>query len=255
MGRDALAVDPIWMPTIWRGRGSSLSYRVGTNSVTPTTFFFAMKREKPCIYRIASRRLHAFADGIAVALAQRWSEATTVNFDFTPRTGAEMELRKRKLSESRSAFPAPRNICKKRESNPYCDPARFPASNVHADWPTRNASVVSDIQYDGRDHTEMRFTEEEGLVLFDRSAEHHLYVPFLNMLLRRYRDKPESRASVREWVSARNSSYPLGFDSLCDYIDLDADYVRGGVTRWLNQVDRGLEGNRRHQAAANPATN
>ena len=98
--------------------------------------------------------------------------------------------------------------------------------------------MFSDLQDAGHDHSEMRFTEEEGVVLYDRSAEHHLYVPFLKMLLRRYRENPESRASVREWVGARNSSFPLGFDSLCDYIDLDADYVRDGLTRWLNKVDR-----------------
>ena len=98
--------------------------------------------------------------------------------------------------------------------------------------------MFSDLQYACHDHSELRFTEEEGLVLYDRSAEHHLYVPFLKMLLRRYREYPESRASVREWVSARNSSFPLGFDSLCDYLDLDADYVRDGLTRWLNRVDR-----------------
>jgi hypothetical protein len=149
-----------------------------------------------------------------------------------------MQIRKRKLSESRCAFPAPRNIYKKRESSSYCEPMRFPAPNFHIDSPARSASMFSDLQYAGHDHSELRFTEEEGLVLYDRSAEHHLYVPFLKMLLRRYREYPESRASVREWVGARNSSFPLGFDSLCDYIDLDADYVRDGLTRWLNSVDR-----------------
>jgi hypothetical protein len=166
-----------------------------------------------------------------------------------------MEIRKRKLSESRSAFPAPRPIYKKCESGRYGDLLRFPASNTQADWPARKEGIVSDLQYAGQDHSEVRFTEEEGLVLFDRSAEHHLHVPFLNMLLRRYREKPESRASVRAWVGARNSRYPLGFDSLCEYIDLDADYVRDGLTRWLNKVDRGLEGNRCHHAPGNPATN
>jgi hypothetical protein len=109
-----------------------------------------------------------------------------------------------------------------------------------------------DLQNGSNDHSEVRFTEEEGLVLFDRSAEHHLYVPFLNMLLRRYRDRPESRASVREWVGMRNSNFPLGFDSLCNLIDLDADYVRDGLTRWLNRVDREHEARPvAHFAAAN----
>jgi len=115
--------------------------------------------------------------------------------------------------------------------------------------------MSSELQYAAHDRSELRFTEEEGLVLFDRSAEHHLYVPFLKMLLRRYRDRPESRASVREWVGMRNSNFPLGFDSLCNYIDLDADYVRDGLTGWLNKVDGGLVGNLRHHAAGNPVTN
>src|SRR5579863_8997985 len=99
-----------------------------------------------------------------------------------------MQIRKRKLSESRCAFRAPRNIYKK--SNTYCEPVR--SSNGHADWPARSASMFSDLQYAGQDHSEVRFTDDEGLILFDRSAEHHLYVPFLNMLLRRYREYPES---------------------------------------------------------------
>lgn len=70
-----------------------------------------------------------------------------------------------------------------------------------------------------------------------------MFIPFLDMLLRQYQQRPESRATMREWVGARNSSSPLGFDSLCDYLDLDADYVRDGLTRWLNKVDRGIEAN------------
>jgi hypothetical protein len=153
-----------------------------------------------------------------------------------------MQLRNRKLSESRSAFPAPRSIYKKRESSGYGEPLRFSASNGHTDWRARNASIDSDLQYAGYDHPEVRFNEEEGLVLFDRTAEHHLFIPFLDMLLRQYQERPQSRATVREWVCARNSSFPLGFESLCDYLDLEADYVRDGLTRWLNKVDRGSLG-------------
>ena len=166
-----------------------------------------------------------------------------------------MQIRKRRLSESRSAFPAPRNFYKKRESSTYCEPMRFPASNGLADWPARGASIASDLQYAGNDQPELRFSENEGLILFDRSAEHHLFVPFLNMILRRYQQRPESRASVREWVDARNSSFPLGFDSLCDYIDLDADYFRDGLTRWMNKVDRSFGVNLCLHSPDNPVTN
>ena len=31
----------------------------------------------------------------------------------------------------------------------------------------------------------------------------------------------------------------FGFAALCEYIDLDADYVRRGLIRWMNNVDSG----------------
>ena len=75
------------------------------------------------------------------------------------------------------------------------------------------------------------------------------------MILRRYWERPESRASVREWVGARNSSFPLGFDTLCDYIDLDADCFRDGLMRWMNKVDGSLGGSLSLHTLGNPATN
>jgi len=158
------------------------------------------------------------------------------------RVGAEMQLRNRNLSESRNAFPAPR-MYKKRESNAFAEALRFPTSIDRVDIRPLDADIDSDRQEAGHDHPEVRFNDEEGLVLFDRSAEHRLYVPFLDMLLRQYQERPETRATVREWVRLRNSGSPLGFESLCDYLDLDADYFRDGLTRWLNKVDRGLDAN------------
>jgi hypothetical protein len=150
-----------------------------------------------------------------------------------------MQIRNRNRSELRNAFPAPRNIYRKRESSGLTESLLFPATNGRSD--ERGPDVIVAFRNAGLDHPEVRFNDEEGLVLFDRSAEHHLYIPFLDMLLRQYQEKPESRATVREWVSMRDSCSPLGFDSLCDYLDLDADYVRDGLTRWLNKVDRGLD--------------
>jgi hypothetical protein len=150
--------------------------------------------------------------------------------------GADMQVRNRNLSESRKAFPAP-HIYRKRESN--ADNVRFPVSIDRVDIRPLDAGIEA-----GADHPEVRFNDDEGLVLFDRTAEHHLYVPFLDMLLRQYQERPESRATVREWVCLRNSGSPLGFESLCDYLDLDADYFRDGLTRWLNKIDRGLDANR-----------
>jgi hypothetical protein len=159
-----------------------------------------------------------------------------------------MQLRNRNLSESRNAFPAPR-VYKKRESNAFAEALRFPTSMDRVDIRPLDARV-DPLQEAGYDHPEVRFNDEEGLVLFDRSAEHRLYVPFLDMLLRQYQERPESRATVREWVCLRNSGSPLGFESLCDYLDLDADYFRDGLTRWLNKVDRGLATNRDRSNAA-----
>ena len=132
---------------------------------------------------------------------------------------------------------------------------RFPASNPHFDWPVRHASIASDLQDAGDDRCEVKFSEEDGLVLFDRAAEHRLFVPFLTMLLRRFRQRPESRAAVRQWVGARDSSSQLGFDYLCNYLDLDADYFRDGLTRWMNRVDGNLEEGPCRYAPGKPATN
>jgi hypothetical protein len=129
---------------------------------------------------------------------------------------------------------------------------RFPASNPHFDWPVRHAS---DLQFAGRDGCEVKFSEEDGLVLFDRAAEHHLFVPFLTMVLRRFQRRPESRAAVRNWVGARDSSSQLGFDYLCNYLDLDPDYFRDGLTRWMNKVDGVPEEDSSRYAPGRPVTN
>jgi hypothetical protein len=168
--------------------------------------------------------------GMAVAHPQqvptRWEH-------LSEKIGAEMQVRNRNLSESRNAFPAPR-MYKKRESTGFSEAMRFPASVDRVDIRVLDAGV---------DYPQVRFNDEEGLVLFDRSAEHHLYVPFLDMLLRQYQERPESRATVREWVCLRNSGSPLGFEALADYLDLDADYFRDGLTRWLNKIDPGVDAN------------
>ena len=156
-----------------------------------------------------------------------------------------MQVRNRNLSESRKGFPAPR-IYKKRDSNGSAEAMRLPASMNRVDSRPLDASIDSEAN----DQPDVRFNDKEGLVLFDRSAEHHLYVPFLDMLLRQYRERPESRATVRDWVSLRNSGSPLGFEALCDYLDLDPDYFRDGLTRWLNKVDFGRDASRVKSNAA-----
>jgi len=163
--------------------------------------------------------------------------------------GAEMQLRNRNLSESRKPFPGPRDY-KKRDANAFADTLRFSPSSNRVDSRLIDAVMDSDLDEAACDYPQVRFNDEEGLVLFDRTAEHHLFVPFLDMLLRQYQQRPESRATVRDWVCLRNSGSPLGFDALCDYLDLDADYFRDGLTRWLNKVDRGLDANQARSNAA-----
>jgi hypothetical protein len=76
-----------------------------------------------------------------------------------------------------------------------------------------------------------------GVILFDDSVEHRLFNPTLEAMLRRYLAHPESRAGAREWLNGTEPFSPFGFVTLCEYLDLDADYVRRGLTQWMNDVD------------------
>jgi hypothetical protein len=86
---------------------------------------------------------------------------------------------------------------------------------------------------------DVRFDEYHGLILFDEWSEHRLFSPSLQALLQRYLDYPESRAGARAWLDEANQYSPFCFAALCEYIDLDADYVRRGLIRWMNSVDSG----------------
>ena len=88
---------------------------------------------------------------------------------------------------------------------------------------------------------DVRLNGSRGLILFDDMAEHRLFNPSLSAMLRRYRDCPESRPAARRWIDEANHySSPFGFAALCEYLDLDADYVRRGLIRWMNDVDNGV---------------
>lgn len=88
---------------------------------------------------------------------------------------------------------------------------------------------------------DVRLNGSRGLILFDDMAEHRLFNPSLGAMLRRYLDCPESRAGARKWIDEANHySSPFGFAALCEYLDLDADYVRRGLIRWMNDVDNGV---------------
>jgi hypothetical protein len=89
---------------------------------------------------------------------------------------------------------------------------------------------------------DVRLNGSRGLILFDDTAEHRLFNPSLSAMLRRYRDCPESRPAARRWIDEANHySSPFGFAALCEYLDLDADYVRRGLIRWMNDVDKGVQ--------------
>ena len=88
---------------------------------------------------------------------------------------------------------------------------------------------------------DVRLNGSRGLILFDDMAEHRLFNPSLGAMLRRYLECPESRPAARKWIDEANHySSPFGFEALCEYLDLDADYVRRGLVRWMNDVDNGV---------------
>jgi|SRR5271165_1644296 len=88
---------------------------------------------------------------------------------------------------------------------------------------------------------DVRLNGSRGLILSDDRAEHRLFNPSLAAMLRRYLDCPKSRPGARKWIDEANHySSPFGFAALCEYLDLDADYVRRGLIRWMNEVDNGV---------------
>jgi len=88
---------------------------------------------------------------------------------------------------------------------------------------------------------DVRFVRGRSLILFDQWAEHRLFSPSLELMLQRYLDHPESRARARAWLQEANHYYPFDFASLCENLDLDTDYVRRGLTRWMNRMDRDVQ--------------
>lgn len=101
--------------------------------------------------------------------------------------------------------------------------------------------TISSHQPEPRDvQPHVRLDARHCLILLDGSAEHRLFNPTLEAMLRRYLDYPESRSETREWIIDTNPFSPFSFVALCEYLDLDANYVRRGLTRWMDNVDGGL---------------
>ena len=86
---------------------------------------------------------------------------------------------------------------------------------------------------------DVRFAGRRGLILSDDSVEHWLFNPTLETMLQRYVRHSEARHYVRQWIDETRPNSPYGFVALCEYLDLDSDYVRRGLTRWMNDVDEG----------------
>jgi len=102
------------------------------------------------------------------------------------------------------------------------------------------ASFISQIRSRAT-QPDVRLNGSRGLILFDDMAEHRLFNPSLGAMLRRYLECPESRPAARRWIDEANHySSPFSFAALCEYLDLDADYVRRGLIRWMNDVDNGV---------------
>jgi hypothetical protein len=86
----------------------------------------------------------------------------------------------------------------------------------------------------------MRIADSAASPMRDHSAEHQLSIAILEMSLREYEQQPRSRRVVRSWIEEQNGPPPFSFDSVCDYLSLDADYVRDGLIQWMNDIDRGV---------------
>ena len=46
---------------------------------------------------------------------------------------------------------------------------------------------------------------------------------------------------VTEWVSSEDTSWPFAFQSICNSLNLDADYVRRGLLAWRRQPPTVIE--------------
>jgi hypothetical protein len=85
---------------------------------------------------------------------------------------------------------------------------------------------------------EIRFGAGHGLILIAGDAEHRVFNPTLEAMLQREKDCSESRSSTRKWIQEPSEYSPFSFAALCEYLDLDSDWLRRGLTRWMDGVDQ-----------------
>lgn len=70
-----------------------------------------------------------------------------------------------------------------------------------------------------------------------RTAIKKLVLAILGQAICDYRDDPEHRVEVREWVEERNGAAPFAFDAICGYLNFDPSYVGQGFLRAVDRVD------------------
>lgn len=71
------------------------------------------------------------------------------------------------------------------------------------------------------------------------SGERSLIVAVLEDSIRSYVKQPKMREEIRLWVETIDGFGPFAFEGACGYLDIDVDYLREGLIRWMGEVDAG----------------
>ena len=65
---------------------------------------------------------------------------------------------------------------------------------------------------------------EDAVATFQKSA------PAITRRQRRLLKETE------EWISATDHTWPFSFENICAALDIEADYLRGGISRWKEKL-------------------
>lgn len=79
-----------------------------------------------------------------------------------------------------------------------------------------------------------------------RDGEHRLVAAVLQDAIETFHkcafataaEKREQFAEVHRWITDRENRALFAFDTICDILDLDPDYLRGGLLLWLEQNEK-----------------
>ena len=88
---------------------------------------------------------------------------------------------------------------------------------------------------------DVRLNGSRGLILFDDTAEHgcstQAWAPCCeDILIRPNPERECANGSMRRTITRR----PSVLQRCANIVDLDPDYVRRGLIRWMNDVDNGV---------------